>query len=134
MEREQERSPYHKIRSIQELTKKLLASEFPLTINHHRILREEMMLVKNGYSFFLAINADHSFLQKKNELEFFQECMEKEAFHPLLVNRRVYFIFRLTVKSNPSFDDFKNGSFFERRGCFKENKLLWWIWYLVHTL
>ena len=69
-----------------------------------------MMLLEVGAEFTCTVSADHYFLQQANSTSLIKKCLEACPIRPLVLDRKVYFAFDLTVSSNPTLENFKFGT------------------------
>ena len=92
---------------------------------HNQMLLKEMMLLPPGASLVCAVWKDHYFLKQNS----FQTKVRKIlAVHPanlIIINRKAYFTFRLTVLSIPTKDVFENGTLLHQdeviKSCTKQH-------------
>lgn len=79
----------------------------PISHAHNRLLLEEMMLIPPRATFVCAVNADHYFLKQSFFKKKIKEAIDAYPTKPLILCRKVFFTFDLTVVSNPTKDDFE---------------------------
>ena len=72
------------------------------------------MLLPESSEIVCAINADHYFLKQEQTIANIKKCLELRPSIPLVLERKVYFTFHITVVSNPYKEDFLFGRFNSR--------------------
>ena len=81
-----------------------------LTHEHHRLLLEEMMLLDEGSVFTCAICKNHYLLQQSRPTSLIKKSLLAMPTSPLILERKVYYTFNLSVRSNPKLEAFTFGT------------------------
>ena len=97
------------------LQPKLSVGQFAISVNHNRLLVEDIMLLQKGESVLFLISSKHKMLKKKGGnptfLRNILESVEIDGMRPQSFRKLIYFACNLVVSSNPTRQDLHDGNF-----------------------
>ena len=89
---------------LQPLQPKLIGGQIAISVNHNRLLLEEIMLLKKGDKVLLLISSNHEMLKKKGgNMTFLRnilQSVEIDAMRPQSFRKMIYFACNLEVSAN----------------------------------
>ena len=87
-------------------------SPYPLSLNHHRMLIEDFMMLNPNENITCLINKNHYFLSNKSKkwINLLADVMSQQPFQTILFQNQRFFAFNLTVKSNAYLNNLTNNN------------------------
>jgi len=96
------------------LQPKLSGAQLAISVNHNRLLLEDIMLLNKGEKVLLMIASNHKMLKKNGGNKRFMtnilESVEIDAMRPQSFRKLIYFACNLEVSANPSQQDLQDGN------------------------
>ena len=97
------------------LQTKLSGGQIPISVNHNRLLLEDIMLLNKGEKVLLLISSNHKLLKKKNGHVGFMrnilEAVEIDGMSPQPFRKLIYFPCHLVVSANPTRQNLQDGNY-----------------------
>lgn len=85
-------------------SKLMTSSQHPFSHAYHCLLLEEMMLLKEDSKCTCMVSSEHYFLEQNQSKSLIKKCLEKAPICSLILDRKVFFAFNLTLILNPKLE------------------------------
>jgi hypothetical protein len=99
------------------LKRRLNQAPFPLSILHHRLLVEDVMLLQPGQCFVLMMSQDHHLLTNQSSSKLWQsiflESWDVEPLQPVVMQRVNYYSANVEVMTNATLRNFEDNNYTE---------------------